>query len=68
MNWINNPRASHPVRTRPGLAPGLCVMALLMLGFALPSLAVESDTETVDLVACNTGDIEIDTVNVGPGE
>jgi hypothetical protein len=43
-------------------------MALLMLGFALPSLAVESDTETVDLVACNTGDIEIDTVNVGPGE
>jgi len=44
---------------------GLYLLALLLLGFALQSNA--DDSEFVDLVACNTGNVEIDTVNVTPG-
>ena len=62
MNWISKPRPRHPARVWTALGAGPCVLALLLLGFALPSHA----DNFWDLVACNTSNVEIDTVNVNP--
>ena len=67
MNWLGKPRPTHPARARSSLTAGPLVLSLLLLGFALPSLGDE-DFKAVDLVACNTGNVEIDTINVTSGD
>jgi hypothetical protein len=68
MYWMSNPVSCHPARVRPGFGVGLCVsLAMMLLEFAWPCVANADDFKAVDLVACNTGNVEIDTVNVSPG-